>query len=92
MASFGKPISRKTADRLVSGLVDRAREYKADDGRPLFIAQIRIFGNYLQQDIDQLGDVDVELSSGRRITDPKAVGEYTKAIGGTFGSYIDQLF
>lgn len=92
MASFGKPISMKTADRLVAGLVDRASEYNADGSKPLFIAQIRIFGSYLQQDIDPLGDVDVELSYGRRITDPKAVREYTKASGRTFGSYIDQLF
>jgi Ser/Thr protein kinase RdoA (MazF antagonist) len=25
MASFGKPISRKTANRLISGMLDRAR-------------------------------------------------------------------
>ena len=81
MASFGKPISRKTADRLVSGLVDRTREYKADDGRPLFMAQIRIFGNYLQQDIDQLGDVDVELSSGSASPTPKQSGNTRKPSG-----------
>lgn len=92
MASFGKPISRKTADRLVAGLVGRAREYNADGGKPLFIGQIRIFGSYLQQGVDPLGDVDVELSYGRRITDPKAVRDYTKATGRTFASYIDQLF
>jgi hypothetical protein len=92
MASFGKPISRKTADRLVTGLVDRAREYNADGSKPLFIAQIRIFGCYLHQGVDPLGDVDVELSDGRRITDPKEVREYTKASARTFGSYIDQLF
>ena len=92
MASFGKPISRKTADRLVGGLVDHAREYNAEGHRPLYIDRIRIFGSYLQQDVDPLGDVDVELSYGRRITDPRAVREYTKASGRNFASYIDQLF
>jgi hypothetical protein len=92
MASFGKPTSRKTADHLVAGLLERARGYNADGGRPLFIARLRIFGSYLQPDIDPLGDVDVELSFGRRITDPNAIREYTKARGRTFGSYIDQLF
>jgi predicted nucleotidyltransferase len=47
--------------------------------RPLFTAQIRIFGSYLQRDIDRLEDVDVELSLSRRITDPKAIREYTKS-------------
>jgi hypothetical protein len=51
--------------------------------RPLFTAQIRIFGSYLQRDIDRLEDVDVELSLSRRITDPKAIREYTKASGRT---------
>lgn len=37
MASFGKPISRKNADRLVAGLVDRAREYNSYDSKPLLV-------------------------------------------------------
>lgn len=92
MASFGKPISRQTADRLVAGLLERARHYNADAGRPLFIAQLRIFGSYLRPEIDPLADVDVELSYGSRITDPAAVRQYTKARGQTALSFIDQLF
>ncbi|WP_253257475.1 hypothetical protein [Arthrobacter sp. Hiyo1] len=92
MAGFGKPISRKTAERLVGGLVDRAREYNADGRKPLYIERLRIFGSYLRQYVDPLGDVDAELSYGRRITDPRAVREYTRASGRNFASYIDQLF
>ncbi|MFE4542304.1 hypothetical protein [Arthrobacter sp. NPDC056727] len=92
MASFGKPTSRKTADRLVAGLLERAHHYNAEPGRPLFIARLRLFGSYLKPEIDPLGDVDVELSYGSRITDPAAVREYTKARGQTSLSYIDQLF
>lgn len=68
MASFGKPISRNTADRLVVGLVERAAEYNAD----LFIERIRIFGSYLRPETDPLGDIDVELSYGRRTSKPSA--------------------
>ncbi|WP_265979170.1 hypothetical protein [Arthrobacter sp. MI7-26] len=88
MASFGKPISRKTAERLVGGLVDRAREYNADGRRALYIDRIRIIGSYLRQDVDPLGDVDVELTYGRRISDPRAVREYTRASGRNFASYM----
>ncbi|WP_238703487.1 hypothetical protein [Arthrobacter sp. TS-15] len=87
MAGFGKPITRKTADRLVAGLLERARDYNADGGKPLFVERLRIFGSYLRPDVDPLGDVDVELIFGRRITEPKAIHDYMKASGRMFNSY-----
>lgn len=92
MASFGKPISRGTADRLVSGMLERAQEYNADPEKPLFIHRLRAFGSYLDPDVGSVGDVDVELVYGRRITDPRAVSLYTAASGRSFGSYMDQLY
>ena len=91
MASFGKPISRKTADRLVAGLVERAQAYNRDPGKPLFINTLRVFGSYLSPGIDPLGDVDIELTYGRRITGQTALSDYTKASGRAFGTYFDQL-
>lgn len=81
LASFGKPISRKTADRLVSGLLERARTYNADPDKPLFINALRVFGTYLSPDINTLGDVDIELTYGRRITDQKTLSYYTRPAG-----------
>ena len=91
MASFGKPISRKTADRLVAELLERARGYNAEPGKPLLISTLRVFGSYLDPQIDPLGDVDIELTYGRRISDPKASLEYARASGRSFGTYMDQL-
>lgn len=91
MASFGKPISRKTADRLVAGLVERAHTYNGDPGKPLFIGTLRVFGSYLSPGIDPLGDVDLELTYGRKITDRQALSDYTKATGRSFNTYMDQL-
>ncbi|BCW77922.1 hypothetical protein [Arthrobacter sp. NicSoilB11] len=91
MASFGKPISRKTADRLVSELLERARAYNADPAKPLFIDTLRVFGSYLNPQIDPLGDVDLELTYGRRITDPTLVAAYAKASGRSFNTYVDRL-
>lgn len=51
MASFGKPISRKTADRLVSGLLERAHAYNADPDKPLFINALKVFGSYLSPEM-----------------------------------------
>jgi hypothetical protein len=91
MASFGKPISRRTADRLVSELLERARGYNADPGKPMFINTLRVFGSYLSPEIDPIGDIDVELTYGRRITDRKALADYTRASGRSFGTYVDQV-
>lgn len=91
MASFGKPISRKTADRIVAGLLERAQAYNADPGKPMFIDTLRVFGSYLNPGIDPLGDVDIELTYGRRITDQQTLSAYTRASGRSFGTYVDQL-
>lgn len=91
MASFGKPISRKTADRLVAGVVERAQAYNGDSGKPLFINTLRVFGSYLSPDVDPLGDVDIELTYGRRITGQTALADYTRASGRSFGTYFAQL-
>ncbi|WP_202129062.1 hypothetical protein [Pseudarthrobacter sp. ATCC 49987] len=92
MASFGKPIARKTADRLLAELIQRARDYNADPGKPMFVRSLTIFGSYLDEAVDPLGDLDVGLSHGSRITDSAVLRRYSKASGRTFKSYIDELF
>lgn len=91
MASFGKPITRKTADRLVAGMLERAREYNADASRPLYVERLRIFGSYLDPQIDPLGDVDVELSFGMRTTDHARISAYNRASGKVFRSFMDEI-
>ena len=56
-ASFGKPISRATATRLLSQVIDRARAYNADPARLLTVAEIVIFGSYLDNAVNPLGDL-----------------------------------
>jgi hypothetical protein len=91
MARFGKPIRRKTADRLVAGMLQRAREYNADASRPLYVERLCIFGSYLDPQIDPLGDVDVELSFGMRTTDHGKISAYTRASGRVFRSFMDEI-
>jgi len=91
MASLGKPIKRTTADRLVAGLLDRARDYNADPGKPMFINTLTVFGSYLRPEVDPVGDIDIELTYGSRITNQKVLSAYTKASGRSFGTYLDEL-
>lgn len=91
MASFGRPISRKTANRLVIELLGRARAYNADPSKPVFIDTLRVFGSYLDPEIDPVGDVDVELAYGRRITDQAVLRAYTRASGRSFNTYMDEV-
>lgn len=66
MACFGKRITRKTVDRLVAGVLKRARSYNSDPTKPLAIARLRVFGGYLDPQVDPLGDVDIGLLTARR--------------------------
>ena len=91
MASFGKPIRRRTADRLVAGIVERAREYNSDPNKPLYVERLRVFGSYLDPRIDPLGDVDVELSFGMRTRDHKTISAYTRASGRIFRSFMAEI-
>lgn len=91
MASFAKPISRKTAHRLVEELIQRAKDYNADGAKPLFVQSLTVFGSYLDETVDPLGDVDVGLAYGQRITDGAVLRRYARASGRNFKSYFDEL-
>ena len=67
-ASFGKPISRATATRLLPEVIDRAHGYNADPSRLLTITEIIVFGSYLDPAADPLGDLDLAISTVRRDT------------------------
>ena len=89
MAGFGKPITRTTADRLLAGVLERAKSYNADPTKPLAIARLRVFGSYLDPQIDPLGDVDLELLVARRPGyDPFAYGT---ASGRSFNTFMDHV-
>ncbi|MGY4542561.1 hypothetical protein ACVWY0_002485 [Arthrobacter sp. UYNi723] len=55
MAGFGRPSKRRTADRLVAGMLERAREYNVDATRPLYVERLRLFGSYLDRRLTRSG-------------------------------------
>ena len=95
-ASFGKPISRATATRLLGQVIDRARAYDADPFRLLTVTEIVAFGSYLDPAVDPLGDLDLAVSTVRRDTDGQRyvdkVLEYARASGRSFSAFHDRLF
>ena len=95
-ASFGKPISRATATRLLGQVIDRARAYNADPSRLLTVTEIVAFGSYLDPAVDPLGDLDLAVSTVRRDTDGQRyvdkVLEYARASGRSFSAFHDRLF
>jgi len=60
-------ISRKTADRIVSEVVERAKEINASPYPKFmhFVKKIAVFGSYLT-DKEKLGDVDIAVLFERR--------------------------
>ena len=95
-ASFGKPISRATATRLLGQVIERARVYNADPARLLTVAEIVVFGSYLDPAADRLGDLDLAVSTVRRDRDGKRhvakVLEYAGTSGRSFSAFHDRLF
>jgi predicted nucleotidyltransferase len=95
-ASFGKPISRATAARLLAEVIGRARSYNADPARLLTVTEIVVFGSYLDPAADRLGDLDLAVSTVRRDTDGERyvdkVLEYSRASGRSFSAFHQRLF
>jgi predicted nucleotidyltransferase len=95
-ASFGKPISRATATRLLGQVIERARAYNADPARLLTITEIVVFGSYFDPAVDPLGDLDLAVSTVRRDTDGQRyvnkVLEYAIASERSFGTFTERLF
>jgi predicted nucleotidyltransferase len=95
-ASFGKPISRATATRLLGQVIERARAYNADPARLLTITEIVVFGSYLDPVVDPLGDLDLAVSTVHRDTVGQRyvskVLEYAGTSGRNFGTFTERLF
>jgi hypothetical protein len=94
-ASFGKPITRATATRHLSQVVERARAYNADPRYLLSISKIIVFGSYLDASVDSLGDLDLSVTAVRREAEGSRhvdqVHAYARASGRRFGAYIEEL-
>ena len=97
MASFAKPISRTTAERLLTGLLERTKAWNANPDRLISIDEVIVFGSYLDLTINRLGDVDIAVTLSNwpehqsHETFNKRVRAYSRASGRTFSSFVDEM-
>lgn len=69
-AQFTAPYRRATADRALGELVERARSLEGDDHPFAYrVAELRVFGSYLQPEADRVGDLDILYRLIERFTD-----------------------
>ena len=96
-ASFGRPITRATADRHLAGVIDRAKRFNADESHLVDITELIVFGSYLDPEVQHLGDLDLGVCFHSRIPDttgPAGRSEilrYTEASGRHFRSLLAAL-
>ena len=97
-ASFGRPITRATAQRHLAGVIDRAQRFNADASHLVDISELVVFGSYLNPDIQHLGDLDLGVTFRSRIPETTSTGErteillsYAKASGRRFNHFLDML-
>jgi hypothetical protein len=95
-ASFARPITRSTAERLLAEATGRVRRYNADATRLLTVTQLVVFGSFLDPAANDFGDLDLGISVVRRESDGdrfvNAVIAYSAASGRRFDRWVDQLF
>jgi hypothetical protein len=95
MASFASPITRAKAQQLLDGVLQRAREYNADDAKPFLVNVVKVFGSYLDLSVDKLGDLDLDIEFEPRTSaraEPEAMLEYAQQSRRSFSTFVDQLF
>ena len=97
-ASFGRPITRATAQRHLAGVIDRAQRFNADTSHLVDISELVVFGSYLNPDIQHLGDLDLGVTFRSRIPETTSTGErteillsYAEASGRRFNHFLDML-
>ncbi len=94
-ASLAKPIKRATAERQLSSVISRTKEYDADPSKLLSVESLFVFGSYLDPEANELGDVDLAIRILRRhpIDQHKALREQmVRESGRRFSSYLEELF
>jgi hypothetical protein len=95
MASFLKPISRKKAQSLLNGLLDRVRAYNGDDAKPLLVTCVVVFGSFCDPDAESMGDLDISVAYEDRIPGWRASDhgplEYGRASGRNFSTFTEMI-
>lgn len=74
-ARIGKPMSWLEGQRLLAGLVERARDVNDDPGELFIIESIELYGSLTRPSADTVGDVDVRVLVSHRFNGRAHVDE-----------------
>lgn len=95
-AGFGRPITRGTAQRHLDEVIERARAFNADATHLTIVAELVVFGSFLDPDIDKLGDLDLAVSFRSRLPNSderiEVLLDYATTSGRGFRTIVDRLF
>ena len=61
---FIKRISRAKADKILSNLIERIKQLKEDNYYISYVTEARVFGSYLDDKAEDLGDIDIQIDLG----------------------------
>ena len=61
---FIKRISRTKADKILSDLLERIKQLKEDNYYISYVTEARVFGSYLDNNAEDLGDIDIQIDLG----------------------------
>jgi len=61
---FIKRISRAKADKILNDLIKRIKELKEDSYYISYVTEARVFGSYLDDKAEDLGDIDIQIDLG----------------------------
>jgi predicted nucleotidyltransferase len=87
-AKFVRRISRREADALVAGLLERVKLVNERDELTHSVTEVRVFGSYLSDKAD-LGDVDLAVEfTPRRATHIEEAKLRAAQSGKTMGNYL----
>jgi predicted nucleotidyltransferase len=76
-ASFRPPVTRGTAERLLKEVIERAQCFNAAPAHLVEIAELVVFGSYLDPTVDRLGDLDLAVKF-RELRADLSADEYMK--------------
>src|SRR5207244_9199864 len=98
MATAGKPIHRRTADRLLSDFLSRVKQVNEDDHFLYKVTRVVVFGSYLDAQKETLNDLDLavdlefkeaDMSKRRALLDERI--REAREQGRHFGTHLAQV-
>jgi predicted nucleotidyltransferase len=94
-AYAARPISRKTADKKLAELIERAKQVNRSDDFAFCVCQIAVVGSYLS-DALTMSDVDVVVSLRPRLSDADAQqsleAKRINASQRSFSNIVEQIY